>query len=88
MVKLGSYVRDKVTGLTGYVMARTEYLTGCVHIGIAPNKVKQDGTMPDWQWIDEGRCDVVERKKSLCLNWPSVVALDRPGGPAPNPPAM
>ena len=33
-VELGSLVRDKITGFEGIVMGRTEYLTGCAHVGV------------------------------------------------------
>lgn len=51
-IKLGSVVRDRITGLEGVVIARTEYHTGCIHIGIqAP--VDSSGRVPSLYWTDE-----------------------------------
>lgn len=34
MVVLGSTVKDRYTGFTGVVMARADYLFGCVHFAV------------------------------------------------------
>lgn len=39
-IELGSTVQDRISGLTGVVTARVEYLTGCTQYGITP---KGDG---------------------------------------------
>ena len=81
-VGLGSLVRDKITGFEGIVMGRTEYLTGCAHVGIHPRGLTNEGSIPGWEWIDETRVIVLER---------DVVRLEPRqalGGPAPNPPSM
>ena len=85
-IDLGVTVKDKVSGLVGVVMGRTEYLTGCAHIGIVPNKLKPDGSLPDWQWIDETRCELVKGKKRFSLSEPSNPIGK--GGPEPNAPSM
>ena len=84
-IELGVIVKDKVTGLVGVVMGRTEYLTGCAHLGICPQKLKTDGSTPDWQWIDETRCELVKGKKRITLSEP--VNVTAKGGPAPDAPA-
>ncbi len=53
--RLGEELKDIVTGFKGVVMGRTEYLTGCNHYGLAPQKIKADGTVADWTWFDESR---------------------------------
>ena len=55
-VKLGQKVRDRVTGFSGVVMGRTEYLYGCVSCGILSEQLK-DGKPMEWSWIDEQRLD-------------------------------
>lgn len=60
MVKLGDKVKDKLTGFEGIVMGRTEYLNGCVSIGILPIELK-DGKPQDWVWIDEQRVDITSK---------------------------
>lgn len=55
----GDLVRDNVTGLEGIVMVVAHYSTGCIHCGIQPQKVKEDGTVPDWSWLDQSRLSLV-----------------------------
>lgn len=62
MIKLGSKVTDNITGFSGIATSRTEYLHGCVHIGITPTELK-DGKPIEPQWFDEQRIEVVEEKK-------------------------
>jgi hypothetical protein len=72
MIKLGQTVKEVVTGIEGIAMARTEYYTGCAHIGICPREpVKENGkiSVPDWVWVDETRC-IVTDKSILNLGQP------------------
>ena len=62
MVKLGQKVRDKITGLEGIAIGRTEWLHGCVRISIQPQELR-DGKMLDVVSIDEPQLDVIEEKK-------------------------
>jgi hypothetical protein len=62
MVKLGEKVRDRITGFNGTVMARTEYLNGCISYAILPEKLK-DGNPQEWVWIDEQRLDPLSPAK-------------------------
>lgn len=70
-IKLGSTVKDVITGFTGIVMARTEYLTKCAHLGILVTKMPKDGKIPNWEWIDETRCTVVKKEK-IKLQEPAI----------------
>jgi hypothetical protein len=83
MIELGVTVRDRITGFEGVVMGRTEYITGCTHIGVQSKKLSKEGKMQDWEWIDETRCEVIDHWK-ISLK-PSE---QRVGGPAPNAPSM
>lgn len=85
-IELGLTVRDKISGFQGVAMGRTEYLTGCAHIGVAPRQLKSDGTIHEWQWLDETRLDVVESEKKILIG-KSKDAEDK-GGPCPNAPEM
>ena len=58
MIRMGSKVRDVVTGLEGIVTARCEYLTGCVQFCVVPRST--DGKMPDGSYIDEQRLERIE----------------------------
>ena len=61
MIKLGQKVRDKITGFTGLVTGKVEYITGCNQVLVCP-PVKDDGTLVDSNWFDEQRIDVVEAR--------------------------
>lgn len=51
MIQLGRKVKDVVTGVTGVVVARTEWLYGCVRITFQPQL--KEGKMPDTITLDE-----------------------------------
>jgi hypothetical protein len=62
--ELGDKVRDRVTGYAGVVTARIEYISGCVHVSLqAP--ADKDNKVPDALYVDENRCDLVEKAKPL-----------------------
>jgi hypothetical protein len=58
-IRLGMKVRDVVTGFEGIVIARCEYLNGCLQYGVAPKQKKGETTMPDSIYIDFQRLEVV-----------------------------
>lgn len=58
MVELGVKGRDKVTGFTGVVTGRCEYLTGCNQVLLVP-AVDKDGKLPDGHWFDVQRIEVI-----------------------------
>lgn len=58
-INLGDKVRDTVTGLEGIVTSRSEFLNGCIRVGIQPQEVK-DGKPADSVWVDEPQCEVVK----------------------------
>ncbi len=72
MVKLGDVVKDSITGFRGKVTGITEYLYGCKQALVTPQKMKDDGTAFDSQWIDDQRLDAQSEVKC--------------GGPQPTPP--
>lgn len=72
MIKLGQKVKDKITGFTGVVMGRTEYLYGCVSVAVLSTKLKDDKPK-DWVWFDEQRLTLLSKAKS--------------GGPQPEAPS-
>ena len=53
--ELGERVKDVVTGISGVVMARSQFITGCDQYGICDTKPKKDGSRPDWEYFDENR---------------------------------
>lgn len=53
MIKLGSKVKDKITGFTGVAVQRIDYLYGCTRYGVEA-KVGKDGKAP-FEYFDEQR---------------------------------
>jgi hypothetical protein len=51
VVKLGDKVKDRVTGLTGIVIARTDWLNGCIRMTVQPQELK-DGKPVDSSCFD------------------------------------
>jgi len=57
MIELGSEVRDKVSGLTGIVIAETRHLTGCITYAVQPPD--KEGKRPDLDYFDAYRLEVI-----------------------------
>ena len=58
MVKLGSRVKDAITGFEGIAVGRADYLYGCARISIQTATLK-DGKPIDMEWFDEQRVEVL-----------------------------
>lgn len=52
--ELGTKMRDIITGFTGVVTGRAEYISGCNQALVAP-PMAADGALRDSQWFDEQR---------------------------------
>ncbi len=63
--ELGEGLKDVVTGFTGVVMARVEYLTGCDQYALSTTNLGKEGKRPDWEYFDENR--LVKSGKSIKL---------------------
>jgi hypothetical protein len=59
--KLGSKVRDSITGFTGIATSKHEYLNGCIRISITP-PVDKEGKMQEPQVFDIQQIEVVEEE--------------------------
>lgn len=76
MIRLGDKVRDSLTGYTGTVIARTEWLHGCVRLTVQANELK-DGKPVASHTFDEPQAELVEE---------SLKPAAKPsGGPTPEP---
>jgi hypothetical protein len=75
--ELGQTVKDKITGLTGIIMGRSEYLTQCNCYGLLqPEKRAKEESKPvDWVWFDEPR--LADTGKKVL----SLVKKEKTGGP-------
>ena len=49
---LGIKAKCAVTGFTGIIDARMQYLNGCIRYSVVP-PVGKDGKAPDGLWVDE-----------------------------------
>jgi len=58
MIKLGNVVRDKITGFTGVVVCRSEWLNGCVRVAVQPKELK-DGVPIKECAFDEDQLEVI-----------------------------
>lgn len=72
----GQKLKDKVTGFTGVVMCRTDYLTGCARYGLLTTKLK-DGKPQKLEYFDEDVLKPVKKSKRI------VIEYDKGGGPQP-----
>ncbi len=62
MINLGDKVKDKVSGFTGIVIGKTEWLHGCTRCIVQP-PVKKDGTLPENNAFDEPQLELVSKRK-------------------------
>ena len=81
-IQLGSRVRDSITGADGIAVARTEYLYGCVRVGIEAESLDEKGKPRDLVWIDEQRIELLEERTPVASRLSSATA----GGPQEDPP--
>jgi hypothetical protein len=56
---LGAKATDRVTGFSGTITGRSDFIAGCRQYCITP-KVGSDGKILDSHWFDEERIDVDE----------------------------
>jgi hypothetical protein len=58
MIKLGDIVQDRISGFKGTVIAKVEYLNGCIQFCVKP-KTGKDGKMIEGEYIDMEQLEVV-----------------------------
>lgn len=63
--ELGEGVKDVISGFSGVVMGRSQFLTGCNQYSVSPTKLDKDGKRQDWEYFDENR--LVATGKSVKL---------------------
>jgi hypothetical protein len=74
---LGDLAKDKISGFTGIVTARTEWLNKCVRVQLSPDKLQKDGTVIDSQTFDEEQVEVI-KQAAIKVN-KQQTGGDRPG---------
>ena len=60
--ELGRRVKDRITGFTGVVTGRVEYITGCNLVLVAP-PLGPDGALRDSAWFDEQHVTYVDEER-------------------------
>ena len=65
MIKLGSKVKDFITGFKGMAIARCVYLNGCIRIEIQPEELDKDGKIIEAVWIDESQLTKIMHKVEI-----------------------
>lgn len=71
--ELGKEGKDIITGFSGIIVGRVQYLFGCNQYGLAAKAISEKGK-GETQYFDEGRIEVIGDGIK-----PSEVAAERPG---------
>lgn len=77
-IQLGDKCKDLVTGYEGVVVARTEWLNGCIRVTLQCDKLDKDGKPQDTYTFDEPQLVVLKTRKV-------AIGSRDTGGPVPNP---
>ena len=73
---LGRLAKDTISGFTGVIESRTEWLNGCFRVGLAPNRLDKDGKMLGSHVFDAEQIEVLpeqireEKSKGRRTNGP------------------
>jgi hypothetical protein len=90
IIRLGDKVLDPLTGFSGIVTSRTEYLFGCVRVAVEASEIK-DGKPVD-AYFDEQRLTVLPesaaetQRRAVWDKNRGIVPTQHPGGPGDTPP--
>ena len=75
----GQTVKEVVTGFTGVIMGRTDYLTGCNRYGVMPVKLSKEGKRAEWEWLDETVLELVAGAKKIVIKESPALKTGGPG---------
>lgn len=64
MIKLGFFVKDRVTGLEGVAENRATFLYGCDRYFVQP-QIDGDGKIPEGKMVDEPQLEILTNKDSV-----------------------
>lgn len=76
---LGDRVKDKITGVVGIIVSRTQHLYGCTRYWVQPEAVK-DGKPVEGAWYDEPGLSMIMAGAHQSHN--VVTAAQKPVEPA------
>ncbi len=82
-IGLGWLVKDKVSGFKGVTVSRTQFLYGCIRIGVQA-LIDKDGKIPESCCFDEPQLIVLEENYiNKSIDETKDNNIKPPGGPAP-----
>lgn len=65
LIDLGAKVIDSITGFSGTVTGRAQYIAGCNQYSVMPKMETGKVECPDAIWIDEARLEVTQDGKGV-----------------------
>lgn len=74
-IELGDSAKDIITGFSGVVIGKCEYLTGCDQYALQP-KTEKNGTYQDSRWFDSSRLKLLKKK---IVDLTEKIKADKPG---------
>jgi hypothetical protein len=77
MIKLGSKVKDKITGFYGTVTGFVVYISGCNQALVVP-PIGEDGSFKESHWFDEQRLEVDTTVEPITLDNGDTPGCDMP----------
>ncbi len=72
----GKKGKDIITGFTGTITGKCEYISGCSQLLLSPD-VDENGNYREPQWIDESRIEIND--ESGIIQLPDNKVLQNPG---------
>lgn len=69
MIKLGFFVKDRVTGLIGIAQNRATFLYGCDRYYVQP-RIDKEGKVPEGLMVDEPQLKIIKNKKQVMMPLP------------------
>jgi hypothetical protein len=82
--EIGLLAKDKLTGFTGIITYRAQYLTGCNNYGLQPQELGDKGEIKDNAQFDETRIEIIGDGISLKEKEVKEIKAEsakNPGGP-------
>ena len=81
--QLGAKVQDRITGVQGVIVGRTQWLYGCIRYSVQPLELK-DSRPVDQVGFDEDQLVVIEEPTPQILGDVADEVAEVTGGPKPD----
>jgi hypothetical protein len=76
-IEIGQKVTDRITGFTGVVTGKVNYISGCEQALVAP-RVDKDGKLVSSEWFDVQRLDAVADHATVVVDNARTLGFDTP----------